>query len=106
MSQYIVQAQDPNDSVVINSKSKSGSATITAADSPSKGAVVTPSSHPPAPVVIKDEDQGKPVTFSGGRGPRGYKGDPGLDTPVFYGTGDPPDPTGLPDGAVFFKYKE
>ena len=86
MSKYIVQAKDSNDSVVI-----------------------TPARKPAAPVVIKDEDEGKPVTFGGGRGrpgDKGDKGDPGLNTPVLYGTGDPPDPTGLPDGAVFFKYKE
>jgi len=27
-----------------------------------------------------------------------------LTVPVFYGTGSPPDPAGLPDGALFFKY--
>ena len=44
MSKYIVQAKDSNDSVVI-----------------------TPARKPAAPVVIKDEDEGKPVTFGGGR---------------------------------------
>jgi hypothetical protein len=39
-------------------------------------------------------------------GSPGQKGDPG--TPgvgMLYGTGDPPDPTGLPDGMAFLKYE-
>lgn len=37
------------------------------------------------------------VTLSG-EGPQGPA------APIYYGTGSPPDPTDLPDGALFFKY--
>ena len=31
-------------------------------------------------------------------------GESQLVSPVFYGTGDPPDPTGLPEGSIYLKY--
>jgi len=34
---------------------------------------------------------------------KGDKGDPGVY--LFNGTGSPPDPEGLPDGSLFFKYE-
>ena len=34
----------------------------------------------------------------------GPQGDTGADVAVFFGTGDPPDPTGLDDGSLYFKY--
>lgn len=37
------------------------------------------------------------IEVTGGRGPQGR------DAHVYYGTGEPPDPTELPDGALFFK---
>jgi len=33
----------------------------------------------------------------------GTRGPPGVAS-VYFGTGEPPDPTGLPDGTLFFKY--
>lgn len=37
------------------------------------------------------------IQVIGGPGPQGR------DAHVYYGTGEPPDPTELPDGALFFK---
>ena len=37
-------------------------------------------------------------------GPKGDKGDDGQDAVVLFGTGLPPDPTGLPDGALYIRY--
>jgi hypothetical protein len=36
----------------------------------------------------------------------GVKGDPGQDATVLYGTGLPPDPAGLQDGALYIRYTE
>ena len=46
-------------------------------------------------------DQGDP----GPQGPPGADGADGEDAHVYYGTGLPPDPTGIPDGAIFLKYE-
>lgn len=37
-------------------------------------------------------------------GIKGDKGDPGDNAVVLFGTGLPPDPTGLPDGALYIRH--
>jgi hypothetical protein len=39
-------------------------------------------------------------------GVKGDKGDNGQDAVVLYGAGLPPDPAGLPDGALYIRYTE
>jgi hypothetical protein len=53
-------------------------------------------------VVVEPAD--KVLEISAGI--KGAKGDDGQDAVVLYGTGLPPDPTGLPDGALYIRYTE
>jgi hypothetical protein len=69
-------------------------------------------------VVVLDSDTAPAILIEGSRqivvnmglrgeqGPQGDKGDPGgqWGPGVLFGTGDPPDPTGLSDGVLYFKY--
>lgn len=59
--------------------------------------VVVVEEVPASVVVIQDEKQRIEV-FSGMRGPSGR------DAYVFYGTGDPPDPENIPNGALYIQY--
>lgn len=44
------------------------------------------------------------ITLKGDQGDQGIQGPAGQDAHVYYGTGSPPSPVGLPDGALFIQY--
>lgn len=54
-------------------------------------------------VEIQPEEITTVVTVAE-QGPEGIQGSPG--TIILYGTGDPPDPTGLPEGTLYLRYTE
>lgn len=68
----------------------------------------TENADQPISIMVESE---QPIHFisiaeQGLPGAKGDKGDNGQDANVYFGTGTPPDPTGLINGAIFFKYKE